>query len=72
LTEGGATDDPAHPPLPDRLAALQAYPNPAMLNGDADPATTTLGDLETLEQMLHNRIFGLPAIEPSVFHKTRA
>jgi hypothetical protein len=61
--------DPAHPPLPDRIAALQAYPDPASMNGDALPATTFLGDLEIFEQMLHNRLFGLPAVEPSVFHR---
>ena len=69
LTGRNGTHDPAHPPLPDRIAALQAYPDPASLNGDAMPATTFLGDLEIFEQMLHNRLFGLPAVEPSVFHK---
>jgi Zn-dependent protease with chaperone function len=72
LTQGVATGDPAHPPLPDRLARLQSYPDPAMLNGDAEPATTSLCDLEALEQMLHNRLFGLPPVEPTVFHKARA
>jgi Zn-dependent protease with chaperone function len=61
--------DPAHPPLPDRIAALQAYPDPASLNGDSQPATTFLGDPEIFEQMLHNRLYALQAIEPSVFHK---
>ncbi|AGA27544.1 M48 family metallopeptidase [Singulisphaera acidiphila] len=70
LTDGGA-HDPAHPPLPDRLALLQSYPDPASVTGDTIPATSYVGDLETLEQMLHNRLFGLPAVEPSVFHKTR-
>ena len=69
LTSTEGTDDPAHPPLPDRLALLQAYPDPASPNGDANPATTHLGDLESLEQMLHNRLFAIPAVEPSVFHK---
>ena len=66
-----ATDDPAHPPLPDRLALLQSYPDPAAahLAADAAPATTFLGDLEGFEQMLHNRLFALPPVEPSVFHK---
>jgi Zn-dependent protease with chaperone function len=68
------TLDPAHPPLPDRIAALQSYPEPPSTNGDAHPATTFLGDLEIFEQMLHNRLFGLPPVEPSVFHRagTRA
>jgi Zn-dependent protease with chaperone function len=69
LLANGADDDPAHPPLPDRLALLQSYPDPASPNGDAAPASTFLGDLETLEQMLHNRLFGLPPVEPSVFHR---
>jgi hypothetical protein len=30
---------------------------------------TFLGDLEIFEQMLHNRLFGLPPVEPSVFHR---
>ena len=70
LTQARATDDLAHPPLPDRLTVIQSYPDPAASNGDHTPATTALGDLEALEQMLHNRLFGLPAIEPSVFHRT--
>ena len=63
--------DPTHPPLPDRVASLQAYPDRPNSNGDALPATTFLGDLEVFEEMLHNRLFslGLPMIEPSVFHK---
>jgi hypothetical protein len=69
LTNVNGGHDPAHPPLPDRIASLQAYPDPASLNGDSQPATTFLGDLEVLEQMLHNRLFGLPGIEPSVFHR---
>ncbi len=70
LTSRHGTHDPAHPPLPDRIASLQAYPDPASLNGDSQPATTFLGDLEIFEQMLHNRLFGLPAVEPSVFHRS--
>jgi Zn-dependent protease with chaperone function len=62
-------NDPTHPPLPDRIVSLQAYPDPAHLNGDSQPATTFLGDLEIFEEMLHNRLFGLPPVEPSVFHR---
>ncbi len=69
LTGRNGALDPAHPPLPDRIASLQAYPDPASRNGDAMPATTFLGDLEIFEQMLHNRLFCLPAVEASVFHK---
>ncbi len=61
--------DPAHPPLPDRIAAIQSYPDPSGLNGDSQPATTFLGDPEIFEQMLHNRLYALPAVEPSVFHR---
>ena len=57
LANRNGTSDPAHPPLPDRVASLQAYPDPANLNGDTLPATTFLGDLEIFEQMLHNRLF---------------
>jgi Zn-dependent protease with chaperone function len=63
------TADPTHPPLPDRVARLQAYPDRPSTNGDALPATTFLGDLEVFEEMLHNRLFSLPVVEPSVFHK---
>jgi Zn-dependent protease with chaperone function len=73
LADPGAQDDPAHPPLPDRLALLQAYPDPvqssAAAAADSAPATSCLGDLEAFEQMLHNRLFGLPPVEPSIFHK---
>jgi Zn-dependent protease with chaperone function len=69
LANGEVTNDPAHPPLPDRLALLQSYPDPASSNGDGVPATSYLGDLEAIEQMLHNRLFGLPALEPSIFHR---
>ena len=69
LTRRHDNADPAHPPLPDRIAALQVYPDPASLNGDSQPATTFLGDPEIFEQMLHNRLFALPAVEPSVFHR---
>lgn len=72
LADGAGAEDPAHPPLPDRLAMLQSYPDYHGVNGDSIPATSFLGDLEALEQMLHNRLFGLPAIEPSVFHRSRA
>lgn len=69
LTNGVGHDDPAHPPLPYRLSLLQSYPDPAGLNGDTTPATTFLGDLESLEQMLHNRLFAIPPVEPTIFHK---
>jgi Zn-dependent protease with chaperone function len=63
----GAIPDGVHPPLPDRLAIVQSYPrrDPA----DSTPAKTTLGDLEALEQMLHNRLYSTPGVEPSIFHR---
>jgi Zn-dependent protease with chaperone function len=69
LANRNDASDPAHPPLPDRVASLQAYPDRASANGDGQPATTFLGDLEVFEEMLHNRLFNLPTVEPSVFHK---
>jgi Zn-dependent protease with chaperone function len=69
LTRHHDNADPAHPPLPDRIAALQSFPDPAGLNGDLHPATTFLGDPEIFEQMLHNRLYAMPAVEPSIFHR---
>ena len=41
LADADASTDPAHPPLPDRLALLQAYPDPRSHepHGDSTPAT---------------------------------
>ncbi len=71
LARSHESADPTHPPLPDRVASLQAYPDRPNSNGDALPATTFLGDLEVFEEMLHNRLFSLslPSVEPCVFHK---
>ena len=71
LTNTGANPDPAHPPLPDRLALLHAYPDPVGISSmhESAPATAMLADLEAFEEMLHNRLFALPLVEPSVFHK---
>lgn len=73
LTSPDAPPDPTHPPLPDRLALIQAYPDPpaspTASSPDANPATSFLGDLEGFEQMLHNRLFGLPPVEPTIFHR---
>ncbi|APW62328.1 M48 family metallopeptidase [Paludisphaera borealis] len=69
LTTNTGGRDPAHPPLPDRLALLQSYPDHVSTNGDGQPANTFLGDLEIFEQMLHNRLFAINSVEPSVFHR---
>jgi hypothetical protein len=61
--------DPAHAPLVDRLALVQSYPQGASPLVDQAPSAHDLGDLEALEQMLHNRLFGLARVEPSVFHR---
>lgn len=72
LTDPDAEHDPAHPPLRDRLALLQSYPDHIPLDGDSQPGSAFLGDLEIFEQMLHNRLFGATgSTEPSVFHKAR-
>jgi Zn-dependent protease with chaperone function len=61
------TVEGAHPPLPDRLTVVQSYPHRE--TPDHASAKTALSDLEALEQMLHNRLFSTPGIEPSVFHR---
>ena len=58
-----------HPPLLDRLATVQSYPDRRPGSPDHSRASTLLGDLEALERMLHDRLFGGPAVEPSVFHR---
>lgn len=68
---GQPSNDPAHPPLPDRLALLQAYPDPVSQSSasDSTPAAACLGDLEGFEEMLHNRLYSVPLVEPSLFHR---
>ena len=56
-------------PSPTGSPHSNSYPDPVSLNGDTHPATTFLGDPEIFEQMLHNRLFGLLGVEPSVFHR---
>jgi Zn-dependent protease with chaperone function len=69
LSDGEVSPDLAHPPLLDRLASVQGYPSRPAIEADLAPASSTVGDLEALEQMLHNRLFALGRIEPSVFHR---
>ena len=69
LRDGETPTDPAHPPLLDRLAAVQMYPPRGTSDVDAGSASKTLGDLEAIEQMLHNRLYASRAIERSVFHR---
>jgi hypothetical protein len=48
---------------------VQAFPDRPDFAADNASAITLVGDPEWLEQMLHDRLYGLPAIEPTVFHK---
>ena len=69
LRAGGASTDGIHPPLLDRLGLVQSYPERPLPPEDAAPAATLLGDVEALEQMLHNRLFAVAEPGPSVFHR---
>lgn len=69
LVDGQAPPDSPHPPLPDRLAALQAYPDGPDPSDERHPASTLIGDLEAFEQLLHDRLFGSLPVEPTVFHR---
>jgi Zn-dependent protease with chaperone function len=69
LADATARPDDVHPPLIDRLAVVQGYADRSSLPGDNDPASTMLGDLDAIEQMLHNRLFSVSRVEPSVFHR---
>lgn len=66
--DGGAVGS-LHPVLIDRLARVQSYPDRPSTETDRAAAATLLGDLEAIEQMLHNRLFALVGVEPSVFHR---
>ena len=67
-SDPGASDSP-HPPLPDRIALVQQYADSAAFAESGEAAWTLLGDPEWLEQMLDERLFGLWAVEPTVFHR---
>jgi hypothetical protein len=63
--------DAAHPPLIDRLSRVNVYPPRPPCLDDLAPAETMLGDPLILEQMLHNRLFGLTSsTSPTVFHRS--
>ena len=68
LTTTEPLDQSPHPPLADRVAQLLAYPDQAATRTELDPALSLLGDSEWIEQMLHDRLYKLHPIEPSVFH----
>ncbi len=61
--------DAAHPALLDRLAVVQSYANRALSDFDQERASTLLGDVEAMEQLLHDRLFATGRVEPSVFHR---
>jgi Zn-dependent protease with chaperone function len=61
--------DTAHPALLDRLAVVQSYARRRPTESDIAPATAALADSEAMELMLHNRLFALNGVEPSVFHR---
>lgn len=61
--------DSTHPPLHDRFARLTSYPDaPAFLDGER-PASSLLCDLSAQEERLHDQLFGLNRLEPSVYHR---
>jgi Zn-dependent protease with chaperone function len=64
----GSGDSP-HPPLPDRIAMVQSYPDFPEDPASTGAAWTLIGDPEWLEQMLDDRLYGLAAVEPTIFHK---
>ncbi|MEW4568684.1 M48 family metallopeptidase [Tautonia sp. JC769] len=71
LSDPPSRADAAHPPLIDRLAIVHAYPARPVSEPDLSPAETLLGDPTILEQMLHNRLFGVTfSTAPSVFHRS--
>ena len=69
LATPAPADSSPHPPLLDRLAHLAAYPDRRDAAADRDPAIALLGDPEWVEQDLHDRLFRLHPVEPSVFHR---
>ena len=71
LAAGATSSDPSHPPLLDRLAAVQGYPQRAASEHDGDPAASLLGDPERFEAALHDRLFAIGRVEPSVFHRPK-
>ena len=68
LTSTETEDDSPHPPLADRIAHLIAVPDATTAPADRALSLDLLGDSEWLEQMLHDRLYKLHPIEPSVFH----
>ncbi len=60
----------AHPPLLDRIALVQSYPERPTTNADYLPAETILADIRFIEELLHQQLFGVVQdLGPSVFHR---
>ncbi len=68
LTTTEAVDQSPHPPLADRVAQLLAYPDRRAIPLGGGPSLSLLGDPEWIEQMLHDHLYKLHPIEPTVFH----
>jgi Zn-dependent protease with chaperone function len=63
-----ARPDATHPPLIERLSRVQAYE--ILSPSDHTPADAVIGDLEAMEQLLHNRLFdSVPGETPTLFHR---
>ena len=62
------SDDP-HPPLADRLATIQRFPDRTETFSEGQPASSLVNDSEWLEEMLHEALFRRIEIRPSVFHR---
>lgn len=58
-----------HPPLSDRVANLLASAQRREPDVVPEPAIRLLGDPEWVEQMMHDRLYRLHPIEPSIFHQ---
>jgi Zn-dependent protease with chaperone function len=58
-----------HPALLDRLGVVQSYADHGDPAAMGAPAASLVGDLEALEQFLHDRLFATGRVEPSVFHR---
>jgi hypothetical protein len=67
LSDRRAPVDPAHPALLDRMVSLQNHAGRPV--NHCEPATTVVGDLEGLEQKLHDWLFTSSHLDHSVFHK---
>ncbi len=69
MTQESADHDASHPPLSERLAAIYAFPDPAEPSSEMMAATNVLGDLDYLEQVLHDRLFEVVRLDHCVFHR---